>query len=98
MQNDFVSELLAHDHARLVSRLAARPMDAIILAQLEHRSRLRGMVLAGAAILGTAIASLALVALVPMGPIELSPAGLSFMLGSLVIAGTIGALGRTMAD
>ena len=99
MQNDqLISEALRQDHVRLSNRLAARPMQSLVLARLEHRSRFRGLVLAGAAGLGAVIAAMALLASIPSGPLGFRPADLSFALGCMVIIGTIVALGPMLAD
>lgn len=99
MQNDqLISEALRQDHVRLSNRLAARPIQSIVLARLEHRSRFRGLILAGAAGLGAVIAAMALLALMPVGPMSLRPADLGFALGCMVIVGTIVALGPMLAD
>ena len=97
MQND-LSDFLARAHARLAARLAARPTREIVLARLDHRSRFRGLVLAAAAILGAGIAFAQLIALEPAAINWEGPQGASFAIALLAVAGTIGALGRAVAD
>jgi hypothetical protein len=99
MQNDNVmAELLADDHAKLAAMLADRPMPEMVLAQLEYRSRFRGLILTAAVMLGAVIAVTGIVALEPAGRLWSGIAELGFVMVFLAIAGTIGALRRAMAD
>lgn len=96
MQNDMMSDMLRADHTRLVARLKAHPMDAMVLAQLSQRSHFRGLVLAIAMGLGAAIAGIELFAFQPG---SLNWSGMpGFVMAFLVIAATIGAMGRMIAD
>ncbi|HXR95500.1 MAG TPA: hypothetical protein VN718_06460 [Rhizomicrobium sp.] len=96
--NDLMSELLARDHAGLSARLARKPMDRIVLAQLQDRDRFRGLVLATAGFLGAGVAAAEIVALVPASKLWPGVTQLGFAMTFLLIAGMIGILGRAMAD
>ena len=99
MQNDLIGELLAQDHLRLAVKLAGQqPMDDIVLAQLEDRSRFRGLVLAAAALVGGIIAFAEIMALVPAAQLWSGMAQLGVVMALLAIAATISALSRAIAD
>lgn len=96
MQNELMSTLLREDHQRLVARLKTRPMDDIVLARLSDRGRRRGLVLAAAMVLGATIAAVELLAFQPRT--LNGPGMIGFMIAFVVIAGTICATGRAIAD